>query len=136
MKILEILGETPPQRAIDCFFHIYDLYIFNMMQGSDYFSEADRRYLNIRLFNFYEEWAQRLWSYLPDEAGEHPYPALAYDAERLARETALSIKEIAARTGYPNTTYFCRVFKQKTGLTPSQYRALSQPQGQAEGLAG
>jgi len=84
VKILEILGETPPQRAIDCFFHIYDLYIFNMMQGSDYFSEADRRRLNIRLFNFYEEWAQRLWSYLPDGAGEHPYPALAYDAERLA----------------------------------------------------
>ena len=85
VKILEILGDVPPQRAIDCFFHIYDLYIFNMMQGSDYFSEADRRRLNIRLFNFYEEWAQRLWSYLPDEAGEHPYPALAYDAERLAR---------------------------------------------------
>ena len=85
VKILEILGDNPPQRAIDCFFHIYDLYIFNMMQGSDYFSEADRRYLNIRLFNFYEEWAQRLWSYLPDGAGEHPYPALAYDAERLAR---------------------------------------------------
>ena len=84
VKILEILGETPPQRAIDCFFHIYDLYIFNMMQGSDYFSEADRRYLNIRLFNFYEEWAQRLWSYLPDGAAERPYPPLAYDAERLA----------------------------------------------------
>ena len=85
VKILEILGETPPQRAIDCFFHIYDLYIFNMMQGSDYFSEADRRYLNIRLFNFYEEWAQRLWSYLPDGVAERPYPPLAYDAERLAR---------------------------------------------------
>ncbi len=91
VKILEILGDAPPQRAIDCFFHIYDLYIFNMMQGSDYFSEADRRYLNIRLFNFYEEWAQRLWSHLPDEAGARPYPALAYDAERLARRGAVHL---------------------------------------------
>ncbi|WP_131731788.1 AraC family transcriptional regulator, partial [Aeromonas salmonicida] len=29
---------------------------------------------------------------------------------------------------------FCRVFKQKTGLTPSQYRSLSQPQGQGDSL--
>lgn len=31
--------------------------------------------------------------------------------------------------GYGDVNYFCRVFKQKTGVTPSQYRALSQPQG-------
>ena len=29
---------------------------------------------------------------------------------------------------YSDVNYFCRVFKQKTGLTPSQYRSLSQPQ--------
>lgn len=38
------------------------------------------------------------------------------------------LEEVASRCGYTDVNYFCRVFKQKTGLTPSQYRALSQPQ--------
>lgn len=37
------------------------------------------------------------------------------------------LEEIATRCGYHDVNYFCRVFKQKTGLTPSQYRELSQP---------
>ncbi len=48
-------------------------------------------------------------------------------AERLARETALSIKEIAARTGYPNTTYFCRVFKKSNGCTIGELREKHRP---------
>ena len=37
----------------------------------------------------------------------------------------LSIKEIAARFGYENPMYFSYVFKQATGLSPSEYRAKS-----------
>lgn len=44
---------------------------------------------------------------------EHLIAVRMKAAERLARETALSIKEIAARTGYPNTTYFCRVVQKQ-----------------------
>lgn len=91
VKILDFLGTTPPPHAIDCFFHIYDLYIFNMMQGSDYFSESDRKYLNIRLFNFHEEWAQRLWSTIPEDGDEHLFPALAYAPDRLARGDAVHL---------------------------------------------
>ncbi len=39
--------------------------------------------------------------------------------------TNLSIKEIAAKFGYENPMYFSYVFKQATGLSPSEYRAKS-----------
>lgn len=43
-------------------------------------------------------------------------------ATRLAKETRLSIREIAERTGYGNPTYFCRVFKKYTGSTIGDLR--------------
>ncbi len=46
-------------------------------------------------------------------------------AVRLAKETRLSIREIAARTGYGNPTYFCRVFKKHTGSTIGDLREQS-----------
>lgn len=44
------------------------------------------------------------------------------NAVRLAEETRLSIREIAARTGYASPTYFCRVFKKYTGSTIGDLR--------------
>lgn len=44
-------------------------------------------------------------------------------AKGLLKETRLSIHEIAARVGYGNVNYFCRVFREISGITPSQYRA-------------
>jgi AraC-like DNA-binding protein len=35
----------------------------------------------------------------------------------------LTIDEVAALCGYHETAYFCRVFKQKTKLTPGEYRS-------------
>lgn len=43
-------------------------------------------------------------------------------AVRLAKETRLSIREIATRTGYGSPTYFCRVFKKYTGSTIGDLR--------------
>lgn len=43
-------------------------------------------------------------------------------AVRLAKETRLSIREIANRTGYGSPTYFCRVFKKYTGSTIGDLR--------------
>lgn len=43
-------------------------------------------------------------------------------AVRLAKETRMSIREIAARTGYGSPTYFCRVFKKYTGSTIGDLR--------------
>ena len=44
-------------------------------------------------------------------------------ALRLLRETDLTIAEIAARTGFPDQSYFDRRFKQAFGKSPRQYRA-------------
>lgn len=46
-------------------------------------------------------------------------------AAKLLRESAKSIKEIAALSGYDDYFYFCRVFREAYGCTPTQYR--SQP---------
>lgn len=43
-------------------------------------------------------------------------------AAELLEDTALSVSEIAARTGFTSQSYFCDAFKKKTGKTPSQYR--------------
>lgn len=44
------------------------------------------------------------------------------EAKKLAAGSSLTIKEIAERVGYTNTTYFCKVFKRITGLTIGEYR--------------
>ena len=43
-------------------------------------------------------------------------------AKKLLRSTNLSISQIAAQVGYNNTTYFIRLFKSHTNLSPLQYR--------------
>lgn len=43
-------------------------------------------------------------------------------AEELLGQTGIPIVMIAERTGYPNEKYFSRLFREQTGLTPSEYR--------------
>jgi len=43
-------------------------------------------------------------------------------AQNLLLESGLSIKEIAARTGYARQHEFARAFRQRVGLTPSEWR--------------
>jgi AraC-like DNA-binding protein len=43
-------------------------------------------------------------------------------ARGLLASTSLGIKEIAARVGHPDASYFARVFRRFGGLTPSRYR--------------
>jgi len=40
----------------------------------------------------------------------------------LLRSTALSIKEIAAMVGFCTMSHFIKVFREKMGSTPKQYR--------------
>jgi Response regulator containing CheY-like receiver domain and AraC-type DNA-binding domain len=44
-------------------------------------------------------------------------------AKRLLKETDLSIGEIAFSVGYSNWAYFSKVFREKNGETPAQFRA-------------
>lgn len=43
-------------------------------------------------------------------------------AKNLLKDPLRSMGEIARMTGYENGSYFCRTFKKKTGMTPSEYR--------------
>ncbi len=45
-------------------------------------------------------------------------------ARHLLRTTNLSIGEIALQCGYTQSNYFCKVFREKTGQTPLNYRNL------------
>ncbi|MGF1792477.1 helix-turn-helix transcriptional regulator [Photobacterium profundum] len=45
----------------------------------------------------------------------------------LLREGNCRIKQISELCGFADSNYFCRLFKQKMGLTPSQFRARLSP---------
>ena len=42
----------------------------------------------------------------------------------LLKTTSLSVQEIGEKSGWPNSTYFCHVFKKHIGVTPKRYRSL------------
>lgn len=48
------------------------------------------------------------------------------EAQRYLCETSLSVTEIAERCGFRDYNYFCRVFKEETGLPAKRFRRLNQ----------
>jgi two-component system response regulator YesN len=44
------------------------------------------------------------------------------NAKKLLKEKDLNNYDVCMMVGYDNPTYFSKVFKRVTGLTPSQYR--------------
>lgn len=48
-------------------------------------------------------------------------------AKELLQNTGLSIKEVAALMNFENQYYFARLFRKKTGMSPSQWRRGSLP---------
>lgn len=55
-------------------------------------------------------------------AQQYLHHALIEKAMRLLLSTSLSIRETAFSLGFDNPSYFSRLFKQKTGLTPAEFR--------------
>ncbi len=45
------------------------------------------------------------------------------EAKRLLYFTDLSVKEIAFRLGFEDSSYFSRIFKQKTSLSPTEFKS-------------
>jgi len=43
-------------------------------------------------------------------------------AKRMLAESDMSVSDIAEVLGFESDSYFCRVFKKQTGMTPSEYR--------------
>lgn len=53
---------------------------------------------------------------------DHLHKYRLEQAARLLRRSSLSVKQIIAEVGYANTSYFCRLFHQRYGQTPQEYR--------------
>lgn len=52
-------------------------------------------------------------------------------AKRLLESGSMPVDEISAEVSYEDPSFFRRLFKRRTGLTPSQYRRLFKPVAQA-----
>ena len=48
-------------------------------------------------------------------------------AKRLLEAGQLPVDEISAEVGYEDASFFRRLFRRRTGLTPSQYRRMFRP---------
>ena len=48
------------------------------------------------------------------------------EAKRLLEAGSLAVEEISAEVGYSDASFFRRLFKRLTGLSPSQYRRMFQ----------
>ena len=46
-------------------------------------------------------------------------------AKELLRDIDMNLSEVASAVGYNSTRYFTRIFKQETGIKPSEYRRLN-----------
>lgn len=46
-------------------------------------------------------------------------------AKALLSDVRINVKEVSDRVGYQNSSYFARVFKRQTGMSPSDYRLVS-----------
>lgn len=55
-------------------------------------------------------------------AGDLIRKRITIEAQRLLHYTNYSVKEIADRLGFENTSYFVTFFKKQTGTTPEQFR--------------
>jgi transcriptional regulator GlxA family with amidase domain len=49
------------------------------------------------------------------------------EAKKLLESSDLPVEEVSAESGYSDTSFFRRLFKRLTGLTPSHYRRMFQP---------
>jgi transcriptional regulator GlxA family with amidase domain len=49
------------------------------------------------------------------------------EAKRLLESGQMPVDEISVQVSYDDTSFFRRLFKRRTGLTPSQYRRMFQP---------
>ena len=90
----------------------------NQNLSSDISLEQMAEYTNVSSFYlsklFKEEKGVTFINFITDKRLE--------EAQKLLKETNLSIKEITAKIGYNDQNYFSRIFKNKYGITPSEAR--------------
>ncbi|MDO5575234.1 MAG: response regulator [bacterium] len=63
---------------------------------------------------FKQQYGKNFTSYLTEYRVE--------EAKKLLMQPNVNVKEVGVRIGYPDSTYFARVFRRMTGESPSEYR--------------
>ena len=124
--LLDTYGERTPQT--------FDTLVENIR---NYIEENAHGDVSIGLlakhFNYNEKYLGRLFKQRTGyTVHEYCNQLRLSKAKKLLRSTNLSIARIAALAGYNNTTYFIRVFKQHTQMSPLQYRQKKRKQHTAK----
>lgn len=44
------------------------------------------------------------------------------ESKRLLKDPAYNVQQISYMVGIDNARYFCRLFKERTGMSPTQFR--------------
>ncbi|MEW2515716.1 helix-turn-helix domain-containing protein [Streptomyces sp. NPDC046870] len=57
--------------------------------------------------------------------------ARVYQAQQLLAHTRLSVRQVAARTGFTDPAYFSRFFRRETGSSPGDFRKHHSPRDQS-----
>lgn len=71
---------------------------------------------------------QRRWREVHDvPPGQYLLSLRISECCRLMAETDMKITEIGRSMGFEDTAYYSRIFKQRIGMSPSQYRSMRQP---------
>lgn len=106
-------GEMPPRRHIDRFIRAVD---------TDFAASHDtKHYADLLCItpNYLNEIVQR---HLGTTAKGYIQQKIVTEAKTRLAYTGLSVSEVAGRLGFENPSYFIRLFRRQTGLTPLQYR--------------
>jgi len=102
----------------------------NMKMLLDYIAEHYAEPLSLtdvaKRFHFHPSYLSSYFAaHNPEGFAEHVNKVRVEEACKLLARDALPISEISGRVGYSDHSYFCKVFKKITGLSPSQYRRRS-----------
>ena len=109
-------------------------------QREDFYEAKIRRIASVLQLRFREELSiadlaaeqglslRSLFRRWQDVYGDTPYSHLQKlrleEAVRLLEDTDLPVGHIAGLSGFSDSSYFVRFFKQKTGVTPARYRKM------------
>jgi len=63
---------------------------------------------------FKQQYGQNFTAYLTEYRVE--------EAKKLLKQLNVSVKDVGAKVGYLDSSYFARVFKRLIGISPSEYR--------------
>lgn len=115
--LLDKCGDTPCQPADAVIENIKNYITENLLYD---FSMSDMS----AVFNYNEKYLGRLFkSKTSCTVKEYCNASKIEKAKSLLKSSELSISDISTQSGFNNVTYFNRIFKRITGLSPQEYRA-------------